>query len=273
MSANFAYVAREGKKPSAMFHKRKNAYRVMGGNDLAVPPILNDGLGRISKSKPVNNANALIPLEELRKLEAALISLQETQSFSFWLCSSLIAYVQKGGFIPPDPALFSRLTSSLALSLVDQSKATHAMSSFCIMSRRDHFLKFAAAGVTAGQKSRLRSGAPFKPDLFDPQDLEKIASDYEGTSLTTSHMQMTAAVVKGFFAGKRKWTPPQGAPSTLAAGASQSPLSQPDNATTNFDSSRGGWKRARGNRGRGRGFQRGRGASRGSGKAGQNFGK
>ena len=60
MASTLATVARDGKRPSALFHKRKNAYKVMGGNSLSAPPALNDGLGRISKQKPSNNASALV---------------------------------------------------------------------------------------------------------------------------------------------------------------------------------------------------------------------
>ena len=219
-------VTKEGKKPSAVFHRRKKSYRVMGDQSFPIPPVINDtALGRISKAKPSTTASALIPLEELRKLESDLIGLQETQSFSFWLVSTLISYVNTNGFVAPDPALFARLTSSLSLSLVDQAKAAHAMSAFCTLTRRDHYLKFAQPTVTDGQKSKLRSGNPFKPDLFDPPTLEQVVQEYEGASLTSSHLTMASAVVRGMYSGKRKWTPP-GAPSTSSAGAgaSRSPL-------------------------------------------------
>ena len=205
-----------------------------------------------------------------------MIGLQESQSFSFWLVASLFSYVKENSFVPPDYALFSRLSSSLALSLVDQAKYSHAMSSFCALARRSHFLKFADPTVTDGQKARLLGSDPFQPSLFDPKILGEVLSEYEGAAATTSHLDVSRAFSKGWlFAGsKRKFDAPSGPnPAPPVATASTSAAAQPETVSPLFDgpSKRGGY-RSRGNRRGGRGGHRGKGGSR-SGKSGQGFPK
>ena len=230
----------------------------------------------MSTSRPSNNASVLLPLEELRKLEAALVCLQETQSFSHWLVQALMTYVRECGFMPPDPAIYSRLSTSLGLCMVDQTKAALSLSAFCTLTRREHFLKFASPALTDGQKASLRSSEPFARDLFDPAILWKVIADYEGKTLVSSHLDLARSVAKGFFGGKRSWGSSSGASgSSASATSSANPPANPESSASLFDApSKGGGYKSKGKKGKGRGGQqRGRGASRGSGRGGQNFGK
>ena len=150
------------------------------------------------------------------------------------------------------------------------------MSAFLTLVRRDHYAKHYSPALTEGQRSRLRSGTPFKPDLFDKDTLTGIIGEFEGASASASHIN-NSNFVKGLFTGKRKWDSAQG-PSGAAAAttASTSPLANPEASTSSLVTQpKGGGNKYRGKKGKGRGGQRGRGAaaSRGSGKGGQNFGK
>ena len=160
-------------------------------------PQLNDNFGRLTSNHPSSSASVLVPLEEVRWLESALIGLEETQSFSFWIVSALVACVKENGFQAPDPALFSRMTSSLSLALVDLAKTAFAMSSFCTLTRRAHFLKHVTLAAIEGQKARLLGSFPFQSDVFDASTLPSVLSEYDGAAATTSHLEVSKAVSKG----------------------------------------------------------------------------
>ena len=257
LASNLAEQAKEIKKPSTVLARRRPTYKV-SVNPLAAAPILNDSFGRMCTTKPSSNADTLVPLEEVRRLEASLIGLQEAQSFSAWLLSALIKHVKDSNFVSPQPAIFNRLASSLSLALNDQSTLTHSMSAFCSVTRRSHFLKFATA-LTEGQRARLLGSDPFQKDLFDPAVLEQVLSEFERTSATNSHLDVSQAVSKGLFFGKRPRDP---SPAVSPPVSSVSPVVPPGGEAPPLDySSRGRGKRRRVFRGRGRGNKRGRGGS------------
>ena len=174
--------------------------------------------------------------------------------------SALITYVRDNGFVAPDPALYSRLTSSLSLSLVDQTKAVHSMSAFCAMSRRSHFMKFLNPAVTEGQKARLLGSNPFVDDLFDPFTLSDVISNFEGATATTSHLDVSRAVSRGFFSSGR-WNKRKrdASPTVTSAQGSPAPSAVSSEVVASLfePPSKGTGSRPRGGRGGGRGAQRG----------------
>ena len=204
-------------------------------------------------------------------METAVAGLQEAQSFSFWLMSTMVAYLRESGCVPPDEGLYNRLTSSLSTSLVDQAKASFGLSAFFTLSRRAHFLKFAASTVSEGQRSRLLTASPYLDKLFDEGVLGEVVKEYEGAAATTSHLDLSKAVAKGlFFSGKRKHEETQASPG--------SPLVPHGSASTSKANVAAMFKpkygKGRGQRKGGRGGQRGGkgGASTGQ-KPSQDFGK
>ena len=271
--------AKESKKASTVLPRRRGAYKVVGEDALTPAPPLNELYRRLTFSKPSNNASVSVPLEELRRLEGALVSLQETQSFSFWLVAALFEYLRSNGFVPPDGPLFSRLEDSLSLALVDQARTALSLSAFSVLTRRAHFLKFASL-VPEGQKAKLLGSDPFGKDLFDGEILEEIVKDFEGAQATSSHINVSKAVTKGLFMlAKAKGD--KEAPSQSTGG--KSPVVAPGNgnqsrpdAQNSFDaSSRGSSARGRGARRPARSNFRSRGGGRyqrGSGR-GSDFSK
>lgn len=255
-------ASKDLKRPSTVLHRRRPSYKI-GLNVLAASPILNDGFGRMCPTRPSSSSDCLVPLEEIRRLESSIIGLQEAQSFSAWLLAALFKHVRDNEFLSPQPALFNRLMSSLSTAMMDQSIASHSMSSFCSVTRRTHFLKFAST-LTDGQKARLLGSNPFQKDLFDPSVLEEVLSEFDRSSATKSHLDVSQAVAKGFLFGKRQRdpSPSVAGPSGVPPGATVSPVVPPAGSAPPLDySSRGRGNRLRGFRGRGRGGRRGKGSS------------
>ena len=175
--------------------------------------------------------------------------------------STVFAYVKASGFKPPDEGIYNRLTSSLSLSLLDQTRISYALSAFSNLCRRNHFLKFAAATVSDGQKARLMSGDPFQRDLFDSDTLKAVTSEFEGAAATSSHLDVSKAVAKGllsFSKNKQSDATTTRSPVVPPRGISSSGSSRSSVAAL-FES-RGSYRGRGGHRRGGRGGNRGRGA-------------
>ena len=81
-------ASKEFKKPSSLLARRRVIYKILSSDSNITSP-LNDTFNRITKVKATNTSSVTIPIEEYRKIEVALAGLQEAQSFSFWLVSTL----------------------------------------------------------------------------------------------------------------------------------------------------------------------------------------
>ena len=186
-------------------------------------------------------------------------------SFSFWLINTLCAYVRESGFAPPDEAVYCRLVSSLSVALVDQARASYGLSAFCCLSRRSHFLRFAQATISEGQKARLSASSPFIDRLFDDEVLKEVIKEFEGAATTTSHLDLSKAVAKGlFFSGKRKLEETQPSPGSPLVPSNVAGASSKTNVAALFQNKYGG--RGRGQKRGGRGGNRG---GRGGGSSAQ----
>ena len=227
---------------------------------------------RLTKVKATNNSSVTVPIEEFKKIEAALSSLQENQSFSFWLIATMNAYVRESGFVPPDEALFTRLSNSLSLAMVDQARSSFALSACMNLTRRAHFLKFAQSTVSEGQKCRLMATSPFSDRLFYESTLGEVIKEYEGAAATTSHLDLSKAVAKGLFnfTGKRKFDDSQanpGSPLVPHATPSTSKASAASMFNTRYQGKDRGQKKGGG------GAQRGGKSAPASQKPAQDFAK
>ena len=227
-------LAESSNKASKILPKKRTFYRMADEVNYVTPQKLNSDFGRIT-STPVNSsASVLVPLDELKKLELAAINLQEAQSFASWMVSTIFGYARESGFEPPDPSLYSKISSSVSLSLVEQSKIAHAMSACLSTLRRQHFLKHCAPTVTESQKSRLAASSPFSKFLFDPDVLTKVAEEFEGTAATQHHLGVSKALASGalFFANKKSGA--LAAPASSYVNPGTSTAQAPDQSGVDF---------------------------------------
>ena len=136
---------------------------------------------------------------------------------------------------------------------------------FLTACQRQHYLRHCDPTVTEDQKVRLQSSPPFAESLFDPSTLKSVVEEYDGASATAHNRSVAKALTGGssFFFGKRKRDFGQGQSSSAGSVASTSTSDQPGVGSPLFDApSRGGGYWPRGNKGKGRGNQRGKGGSR-----------
>ena len=121
----------------------------------------------------------------------------ESQSFSSWLVSTVFGYARESGFAPPDPALYSKLSSSLSLACMDQSRTAHSIAACLTLFRCKHFLKHCAPSISKDQKDGLVYTSPFAPSLCDPLVLFQVSSELEGAAATAHHLGVAKALADG----------------------------------------------------------------------------
>ena len=280
IASRFIKSSQEGKK--SFLPRRRGSYRVADETAYSTPAKLNSDFYRLTSNKAPQKSSASVPLEEFSKLENAAIGLQESQSFTSWLVSTLFSYLKDTGYSPPDPQLFRKIISSLSLSIVDQSSIAHWFSIFCSNARKDHLLKHVFPSVSVDQKSQLMASHPFASDLFEETILKKIIEDIRGDTTLSFNMSMSQAVAGGIFQGtnKRKRDTSVAVrsgsvgpgPSSVAP-VSQSPLLQGKPISSLFDAPAPGSSGFKFGKRGGRGVgNRKKGAARG-GKGQSNFGK
>ena len=198
-------LEKEFKKPSCVLPKRCSSYKIAGDERVANVSELNDRYAHITSKTPPKNASVLVPLEELRKLEAAFAQQQEILSFIGWLISAQYRYVDQSGFIPVDKPLYDRLCESLARALEDANRSSFGFSAFINLIKKSHYLQFAAPSVTSGQKGRLTASDPFAELIFDPETLKDVSSEFDNDVTTSSHVTLSKAVSKSLYlSSKRK---------------------------------------------------------------------
>ena len=179
--------------------------------------------------------------------------------------------------MPPEPYLYSRLSTSLSMALVEQAKVSHAVSAMLASLRKAHHLKHCDPSVTEDMKQRLQASSPFAETLFDPTILQEVSAEFDGATTTAHHRSVSRARAEGSFsfsAKRKKGNSGAGSPAPAAQVASTQALEPAGVGSPLSDSQSGGrGYYTRGNRGKGRGGYRGKGGSRNQKTSGRGFRK
>ena len=113
-------LGKEGRRPSAVLHTRRPAYRPPSGEPSISYPTLNDSLSRLTTSRMSSSSSVNISAEEVRHLMNGFSSMLDTQSFAMWLISTLYSLVHDESFDTSDLHVFDSLFHSLSLAMEDQ---------------------------------------------------------------------------------------------------------------------------------------------------------
>ena len=68
---------------------------------------------------------------------------------------------------------------------------THQASSYLVARRREFYIRHLPPSVSDSQKKRLASASPFTQELFDPQILEKVTSEFKGDIATSAQVTLS----------------------------------------------------------------------------------
>ena len=182
----------KGFSVSKLLPSRRRFIRVAEDESFTAPPELNEEYERLSRD--VRSTSVLIPLKEIVQMENSLLSLQENQSFTLWIISTLFSMIDEAGLTKSDPDLVNQMSESLSMSMVNQTTISHLLTSYMVGRRRDHFISHLPKSVTLSQKRRLAASSPFSENLFDPEVLGRVISEFKGDLTTSAHVAMTQMI-------------------------------------------------------------------------------
>ena len=118
--------------------------------------------------------------------------MQENQSFSLWIISTLFDLLHECGFTYPKPEVLSRMSSSLSSAMVGQSTVAHQMLAYLVTRCREAVLNHVPP-LSYGQRYRLLSTSPFSTSLFDPQVLERVMEEFQNDASRNAIISNMAA--------------------------------------------------------------------------------
>ena len=150
-------------------------------------------------------------MDKITKLEGCLQLIQENQSFSLWLFSTLFEYLDEVGFKAPDPDVYAKLSDCFCHSMVNQSTISHYLSAFFVATRRDHIMQDLPSSVSNTQRHRLAASSPFNEVLFDPDTLARVTEEYKGDMNLGAQVALTT-LAKGPQGGTKRKRPQQQTP-------------------------------------------------------------
>ena len=192
-------IIKTKKRPHTVLPKRKKIYQVLGDERVTRKSTCNDLFSNITSTRPkIPGSSALVPIDTLRRLEESQGNLQEILSFSMWLLSAHFSMLHLQGVHLEEPELHERILRSLSTALEDATRLGFAQSALVNFCHKIHFLQFTAPSITQGQKDRLLGSDPFDENLFDPEILKEITKEFEGTEATSSHINISKALSRGY---------------------------------------------------------------------------
>ena len=108
----------------------------------------------------------------------------DSQSFAFWLLSTLLHWLKELSFVPPDSALFAQLIQSLSLFLVSASTSSCTLASYLQAKRREGVLSHFPSHVGLHFRRDLAASSFAGPFLFEDDVLARvIAASHEDSNL------------------------------------------------------------------------------------------
>ena len=191
-------AAKTMKFRTRFFPKRRNLNRVPGDIGLEGPPKVNDEFLMLTNIAEAEKLLASVPFEDLEKMENALQALQESQSFSAWLVSTLFYVLSDEGYVPKDAPLFDKIVQSLCIHDVEQSKLVHWLAVACVSLRKERLLERMVPSVSEKQKRWLYASSPFSAYIFDEEMVQKIKDDLKETTSFDYQLSVSKMVTVTF---------------------------------------------------------------------------
>ena len=168
--------------------RRKAYYKVNAVEETAK---INPRLSELCPLKTFSNSLHLsFSLSEALALDRAVAELVQAQSFSFWLMSSFLTYLEHEDFTPSDPSLYDKFTG--IISSISQSQGNWILSiqAFLHLLKRKCLLNKLFSTVLTHQKEDLLRSPCFQEYLFDPAVLERVIGEHSKSQHDKSQFQV-----------------------------------------------------------------------------------
>ena len=263
-------VIKGNRKIGYLLKHEKGSYQLAGDSEESEPAEANPSLNRLTSRTVTDKMCVSITMEDMKRMESLLISMQEGQSFSMWLMGAILNYIKSCGFVPPDIQMFERMCHSFTSSQVRSHAFMLKLQAYFEISCRKLYLSHTPPSLNDSQKNILLSHPTFSKELFNEGVLEQIIKEHQGDVNTSSNQSIAQSISQVIqpLIKKRKY---EANPSPSGMAKPGSPLVDPAGAASGSSASSVPGRFPR-NRGRGRGG-RGRGSggkSRGNPKASGN---
>ena len=193
----------KGKKPSSLLPLKRRYFQVAEEDSLHRPEI-NVELQRMTGKRIPVKETMQFPSEDISRIETRLITLQENQSFTLWLISSLFNLMHEEGYTSSDPEVLAKISDSLSLSMVNQSTLTHELSSYIVAQRREQIFNHLPYTISDVQKQKLASATPFSNEIFDPDTLKEVISEYVNDVATSAQVAFMSSLTSTRFTARRR---------------------------------------------------------------------
>ena len=216
--------------------RKKYYYKVPSANEVVK---VNPRVSEISslKSFPAS-FNFSMSLGDSHCLDRALAELIQAQSFSFWLLSAFLLFLEQEDFSPSNLSLYHNFTSVLSKVMKSQNDWVLSVQTFLTLMRRKNILNRLYPSILNHHKDMLLTTPCFQEFLFDEEVLEKVIDSHSKSQRDASHFQLVKLVSSQSAALSKASS------SSFAGRGFRRPFSRPYYSTRG----RGG----RGGRGRGR---------------------
>ena len=188
VSEKVSRIMSSGGKPASLLPPRRRTFRVAEEDSFDEPPTLNRETQHLIGSHIPKQEFSLLPSADLNRIEHMLLNLQDNQSFTLWIISSLFDMLHEEGFTSSKPEVLRKMSQVLSSTMVGQSTMTHQLSSYLVAQRRQRIFDTFQPAVLDLQKQRLAATSPFSENLFDPVVLKEVTEEFKGNIATSAQI-------------------------------------------------------------------------------------
>ena len=167
------------------------SYAVRGDCSLGRAVPVNESLLSHFERPLRTNLQMGVTVRDAMALEASCRAQSEALSYSMWVLSGLLGFVQLQDFTPADPALFNQLVTALSKSLAHQAQVTASHTAFFCHRRREFYLSHLPAYFSdVTKRSMLSSPAVYSDSLFREEDVSRLLEATRSASSLKSQQAM-----------------------------------------------------------------------------------
>ena len=145
---------------------------LMYGHNVPDAVKVNPRVSQLSHFKSFPNSMTFtFSLAEAQGLDRAISELVQAQSFSFWLLSAFLLFLQQEDFQPSSKSLFDKFTNVISSITQAQSEWTLSIQAVLTLLGRKSLLNRLLPSVLQHQKDGLLKSPVFGDSLFNPETL------------------------------------------------------------------------------------------------------
>ena len=189
--SHLAAILASGRPERLILPRRQGSYAVRGDCSLGRAVPVNESLLSHFERPLRPTLQMGITVRDAMALEVSCRAQTEALSYSMWVLSGLLGFVQLQDFNPADLALFNQLVTALSKSLAHQAQVTASHTAFLCHRRREFYLSHLPAYFSdVTKRSMLSSPAVYADSLFHEEDVSRLSEATRSSSSLKSQQVM-----------------------------------------------------------------------------------